>query len=67
MRERLITIVKYSKYMVTATCKEYDKGTGNNVIFYHYTAKRTTKNESVSELVQKVKDYYNVKEEQKIN
>jgi len=66
-RERIVTIVTYSKYKVTATCKEYDKDTEENVMFYHYSFMQTLKRESVSELVQKAKDYYNVKEEEKIN
>ena len=66
-RTRIITIVKYSNKMVTAACKEFDTKDGGNETFYHYTYRQSLARETASELIEKAKKHYNIKEEQKIN
>ena len=66
-RVRIVTIVQYNKKKITAACKEFDKDTEANSVFYHYTFIPTLKRETTEQLIQMAKDYYKVKEEQKIN
>ena len=66
-RFRIIKIAVINKAKVSACCKEYKNELDNNPMIYHYAARLTNKGETLPELIQLVKDYYNIKEEEKIN
>ena len=66
-RFRIIKIATISKTKVSACCKEYKNELDDNPMIYHHSAKRTSKGETLSQLKQLAKDYYNIKEEEKIN
>ena len=66
-RFRIIKIATISRTKVSACCKEYKNELDDNPMIYHHSAKRTAKGETLSQLTQLAKDYYNIKEEEKIN
>jgi hypothetical protein len=66
-RFRIIKIAVINKAKVSACCKEYENENDDNPMIYHHSAKRTSKGETLSQLKQLAKDYYNIKEEEKIN
>ena len=66
-RFRSIKIATINKAKVSACCKEYKNELDDNPMIYHHSAKRTAKGETLSQLTQLAKDYYNIKEEEKIN
>ena len=66
-RFRIIKIAVINKAKVSACCKEYKNENDDNPMIYHHSARRTSKGETLSQLKQLAKDYYNIKEEEKIN
>ena len=66
-RFRIIKIATFSRTKVSACCKEYKNELDDNPMIYHHSAKRTAKGETLSQLTQLAKDYYNNKKKKKIN